>query len=130
MDRRSVPQILDEIPVLAVLVAGATHGTTRITGAEELRVKESDRLASIAEGLARLGACVEERPDGLVIRGGRLGGGTVDACGDHRLAMAYRVAGLLADGPVRVRGGGVVRISHPGFDRDLSRLLAPRRNTS
>jgi 3-phosphoshikimate 1-carboxyvinyltransferase len=87
-------------------------------------VKESDRIAALADGLARLGADVTERPDGLIIRGGRLTGGTVDAHGDHRLAMAYRVASLLADEPVRVRGAGVVRVSHPGFERDLKRLLA------
>jgi 3-phosphoshikimate 1-carboxyvinyltransferase len=121
---RSIPALIDEVPVLAVLAAGAARGETRITGAGELRVKESDRLAGLADGLGRLGARVTERPDGLVIEGGRLSGGSVDARGDHRLAMAFRVAGLLADGPVRVRGAGAARVSHPGFDRDLARLLA------
>jgi 3-phosphoshikimate 1-carboxyvinyltransferase len=116
--------VIDEVPVLAVLAAGAARGETRITGATELRVKESDRIASLAEGLARLGADVHERPDGLVIRGGTLAGGTVEARGDHRLAMAFRVAGLLASGSVRIRGAGAARVSHPGFERDLKRLLA------
>lgn len=120
--RRGVPAVVDEIPVLAVLAAGAARGVTRITGAEELRVKESDRIASLREGLARLGADVTERPDGLVITGGTLRGGSVDACGDHRLAMAYRVASLFADGPVRVRGASVARVSFPGFDRALAGL--------
>jgi 3-phosphoshikimate 1-carboxyvinyltransferase len=120
--RSSVPGLLDEIPALAVLAAGAARGVTRIRGAEELRVKESDRIAALAEGLGRLGADVRELADGLVVRGGRLGGGTVDAHDDHRIAMAFRVAGLLADGVVRVRGAASVRISHPGFARDLARV--------
>jgi 3-phosphoshikimate 1-carboxyvinyltransferase len=119
----SIPALLDEIPVLAVLAAGAARGATSIRGAGELRVKESDRLAALAEGLARLGADVLERADGLRIRGGRLRQGTVDARGDHRIAMAFRVAGLLARGTVRVRGAHAAAISHPGFDRDLRRLL-------
>ena len=121
---RSIPALVDEIPILAVLAAGAARGETRISGAGELRVKESDRIAVLADGLARLGADVTERPDGLVIRGGKLRGATVDAHGDHRLAMAFRVAGLLASGPVRVRGASAVRVSHPGFERDLRRLCA------
>jgi len=120
---RAVPALLDELPVLAVLAAGAARGTTRIRGAGELRVKESDRLAGLAAGLATLGAEVEELPDGLVVEGGTLRGGTVDARGDHRLAMAFRVAGLLARGPVRVRGAAAARVSHPWFDRALRELI-------
>jgi 3-phosphoshikimate 1-carboxyvinyltransferase len=123
----TVPALVDEIPILAVLAAGGSRGVTRIWGAEELRVKESDRIAALADGLARLGADVVERPDGLVIAGGRLGGGVVDARGDHRIAMAFRVAGLLASGRVRVEGARAMRISHPGFERDLSRLLGRSR---
>ncbi len=122
IDRRQVPSLVDEIPVLAVIAAGACRGVTRITGAEELRVKECDRIAVMVEGLARLGARITERPDGFVIEGGRLHGGTVDAHGDHRVAMAFRVAARLADGAVRVRGADVVRVSHPGFERDLAAL--------
>ena len=120
----SVPSLVDELPVLAVLAAGAATGRTTLTGAAELRVKETDRLAAVAAGLAALGGRCRERPNGLVIEGGTLRGGTVDARGDHRIAMAFRVAGLLATGPVRVRGAGVLRISHPAFDRDLRRLCA------
>jgi 3-phosphoshikimate 1-carboxyvinyltransferase len=88
-------------------------------------VKESDRIASLAAGLKALGVRAEERPDGLVLEGGRLGGGTVDSRGDHRVAMAFRVAGLLAERPVRIRGASCVRISHPGFDRELRALTRP-----
>ncbi|MEZ5065130.1 MAG: 3-phosphoshikimate 1-carboxyvinyltransferase [bacterium] len=124
---RAVPAMIDEIPVLAVLAAGAAKGETRIRGASELRVKESDRLAGLAAGLGNLGGRVEELSDGLVIRGGALHGGGVDALGDHRLAMAFRIAGLLASGAVRVRGADAMRISHPAFDRDLRRLLTGAR---
>ncbi len=122
----SIPGLIDELPVLAVLAAGAARGRTVISGAAELRVKETDRISAVADGLKALGGLVEERPDGLVLVGGRLQGGTVDARGDHRIAMAFRIAGLLADGPVRVRGGDAIRISHPGFDRDLRRLCGPK----
>jgi 3-phosphoshikimate 1-carboxyvinyltransferase len=124
---REVPSLLDELPVLAVLAAGASRGRTSVTGAAELRVKESDRIASLVEGLAALGADVREAPDGFTIVGGRLRGGTVDAHDDHRIAMAFRVAALFADGPVRVRGASCVRISHPSFARDLAALTEARR---
>jgi 3-phosphoshikimate 1-carboxyvinyltransferase len=118
----TIPSLLDELPVLAVLAAGACRGETRVTGAGELRVKESDRLASMADALRRLGADVVERPDGWVIQGGELSGGAVDACGDHRVAMALRIAGLLSRGRVRLNGADAMRVSHPDFDRDLERL--------
>ncbi|HXF82056.1 MAG TPA: 3-phosphoshikimate 1-carboxyvinyltransferase [bacterium] len=116
-----IPRLIDELPVLAVVAARA-EGRTVIADAAELRVKESDRVAALAMGLRALGARVEERPDGLTIIGGRLRGGTVDAAGDHRLAMAFAVAGLLADGPVTVRGAEAVAISFPGFFELLERL--------
>lgn len=124
---RDVPSLLDELPILAVLAAGASRGRTNVSGASELRVKESDRIASIVEGLSALGADVREAPEGFSIVGGRLRGGVVDARGDHRIAMAFRVAALWADGPVRIRGGACVRVSHPGFDRDLAALTEPVR---
>src|SRR3970282_1356643 len=98
-----IPRVIDELPVLSV-IAAAAEGRTVIRDAAELRVKESDRIAALARGLRARGAQVEERPDGMEILGGRLRGGTVDAGGDHRVAMAFAVAGLLADGPVTVRG--------------------------
>jgi len=124
-----VPSLLDELPVLAVLAAAASEGRTVVTGASELRVKESDRIAGLAEGLRALGARVEERPDGFAIEGGGnagLRGGIVDARDDHRIAMAFRVASLFAGGAVRIRGARSVRVSHPAFDRELAALLDTR----
>lgn len=116
-----IPQVIDELPVLGV-VAAVSAGVTVIRDAAELRVKESDRIAALARGLRALGATVAERPDGMEIEGGRLQGGTVDAAGDHRLAMAFAVAGLLAAGPVTVRGAGAVAVSFPGFFETLAAL--------
>lgn len=106
--------VIDEIPVLAVIAAVA-EGETVISDAAELRVKESDRIKTIAMGLRVLGADITERPDGMVIRGGFLRGGRVEAGGDHRIAMAFAVAGLLAQGPVTVSGAETIAISFPGF---------------
>ncbi len=117
------PGLIDELPLVAVLAAFA-RGTSEIRGASELRVKESDRIAAGAEGLALLGARVEERPDGWIIHGGgSLRGGVVDACGDHRIAMAFLVAGLRAREGVSVRGAEAARVSDPGFLPRLRRLL-------
>lgn len=120
---RAVPALVDEIPVLAILAAAACRGRSLIRGAEELRVKESDRLRALANGLRALSAKVEEFPDGLAIEGGKLHGGRVDAERDHRIAMAFRIAALFTSGPVVIEGAGSSRISHPGFARDLARLL-------
>jgi 3-phosphoshikimate 1-carboxyvinyltransferase len=110
-----VPDMIDEFPILCIAAACA-QGATVIRGAAELRVKESDRIASVADGLRALGARVEEMPDGAAIEGGSLGGGVVDSLGDHRVAMAFAVAGQLADGDVRVRDIANVATSFPGFD--------------
>lgn len=116
-----IPRVIDELPVLCAAAAVA-EGRTVIRDAAELRVKESDRIGAVAGGLRALGVMVAERPDGLEIEGGRLRGGTVDAGGDHRLAMAFAVAGLLADGPVTVRGAEAVSVSFPGFFETLRAL--------
>jgi 3-phosphoshikimate 1-carboxyvinyltransferase len=116
-----VPRLIDELPVLSVLAAVA-EGRTVIRDAGELRVKESDRIAVLARGLRALGAAVVERPDGMEIEGGRLHAADVDAEGDHRIAMAFAVAGLLADGPVTIRGAESVAISFPGFFETLRTL--------
>lgn len=116
-----IPRLIDELPVLAVVAARA-EGRTVIADASELRVKESDRIGALAAGLRALGVRVEEHPDGMEITGGRLRGGTVDAAGDHRLAMAFAAAGLLADGPVTVRGAEAIAISYPGFFETLDAL--------
>jgi len=109
-----VSDMIDEFPVLFIAAAVAS-GTTVVRGAAELRVKESDRIATMASGLRTLGAAVEETPDGAVIHGGRLGGGTVESHLDHRIAMSFAVAGLVATEPVRIHDCGHVATSFPGF---------------
>ncbi len=106
---------IDEFPVLAVAAALA-QGTTEFRDGAELRVKESDRIAAMARGLATLGVTVREHPDGLTVEGrAELGSGEVDACGDHRIVMAFAVAALRARGEVRIRGAGAAAVSDPGF---------------
>jgi 3-phosphoshikimate 1-carboxyvinyltransferase len=109
-----VADMIDEFPALFAAAALA-EGTTTVRGAAELRVKESDRIATMAAGLRALGARIEETPDGAVITGGRLGGGQVDSHGDHRIAMALAVAAQRASGPVRIADCANVATSFPGF---------------
>ncbi|HTI95839.1 MAG TPA: 3-phosphoshikimate 1-carboxyvinyltransferase [Rudaea sp.] len=109
-----VADMIDEFPILFV-AAAAARGTTRIRGAAELRVKESDRIAVMAKGLRVLGIHVEETPDGAIIEGGKFTGGEADSAGDHRCAMSFAVAGLVARAPVRVRDCANVATSFPGF---------------
>jgi 3-phosphoshikimate 1-carboxyvinyltransferase len=117
-----VPSLVDEVPILA-LIASQAHGETRFEGVGELRVKESDRLAAIAAGLSDLGASAEIEGDTLVVRGpAPLRGATLDSLGDHRLAMTWAVAGLVAGSAVRVRRFEAVDVSYPAFAADLKRL--------
>jgi 3-phosphoshikimate 1-carboxyvinyltransferase len=117
-----VAAAIDEIPAL-LTVATQAVGTTVIQGAAELRVKESDRLATMAEGLQRMGAIVDERADGVSIHGpARLRGATVDSHGDHRIAMALAVAGLVASGPTTIEDADCVAVSYPNFFADLQEL--------
>jgi 3-phosphoshikimate 1-carboxyvinyltransferase len=109
-----VPDMIDEFPVLFV-AAAAARGTTTIRGAAELRVKESDRIATMAAGLRALGIAVAETPDGAVIEGGAFQGGVVQGAGDHRVAMSFAVAGLIAAQGVRIRDCANVGTSFPGF---------------
>jgi 3-phosphoshikimate 1-carboxyvinyltransferase len=109
-----VPLAIDEFPALFIAAACAT-GRTVLTGAEELRVKESDRIAVMAEGLARLGIAAHPTPDGIEIQGGQLSGGRVDSHGDHRIAMAFAMAALRAGGPVVIDDCGNIETSFPGF---------------
>jgi 3-phosphoshikimate 1-carboxyvinyltransferase len=119
-----VPGLIDEIPILAVAAACA-EGTTVFRDAAELRVKESDRVASVVAMLRALGAEAEAHEDGLSVTGpARLHGARVDAHGDHRIAMSAAVAGLVADGPVIVDGWESVATSYPGFDEDLRRCVS------
>jgi 3-phosphoshikimate 1-carboxyvinyltransferase len=109
-----VPDMIDEFPALFIAAAVAS-GTTVIRGAAELRVKESDRIATMANGLRSLGASIRETPDGAIIHGGRLGAGTVESHLDHRVAMSFAVAGLVAGGAVRINDCAHVATSFPGF---------------
>ena len=119
-----VPNLIDEIPVLAVAAACA-QGRTVIRDAEELRVKETDRIEAIADVLRAMGADVEERPDGLVIEGGRpLKGAEVDARDDHRIAMAAAVAALVANGPTTIHGAEAAAVSFPAFWDALESVAA------
>ena len=118
-----IPRLIDEVPVLAVAAAVAS-GVTVVRDARELRVKESDRIATLARELSRMGAAVEERPDGMAITGGRrLHGAAVSSGGDHRMAMALTVAGLVADGETVVDDVACVATSFPTFV-DLINTLA------
>lgn len=105
---------IDELPVLFIAAACA-QGRTTVTGAGELRHKESDRIAVMAEGLRAVGIALEERPDGLIIDGGPMQGGVVESRGDHRVAMAFAVASLAADAPIEIRSTAEVVTSFPGF---------------
>ncbi len=119
-----VPAVLDELPLLGVLATQA-DGETTVTGAGELRVKESDRIDALVGGLRKLGAEIHELPDGFVVRGGRpLRGNDVDSAGDHRIAMALAVAGLAAEGETRISGWECADVSWPGFEKVLAELGA------
>lgn len=115
VDPAVVPALIDEVPALAAAAAFA-EGTFSVTGARELRIKESDRIAALASGLGALGASVRELPDGLVIEGGRgLRGASVRSHGDHRIAMALSIAALAAEGPSEVEEAECVAVSFPRF---------------
>jgi 3-phosphoshikimate 1-carboxyvinyltransferase len=123
-----IPRTIDEIPILCMAAAYA-HGTTTITGAGELRVKESDRIAAVARELTKLGVEVTEQPDGLTITGigGSVGkhfrAGSYQSYGDHRIAMSLAIAGLVADGPIRVDETACIDTSFPLFGSKLLELL-------
>jgi len=110
-----IANIIDEIPILAVLATQTRQGI-RFRDATELRTKETDRISAIADNLRALGVAVEEFPDGLSVPGGQtIRGGVVDSRGDHRIAMAFAVAGLFAKSPVTIRGASCAAVSFPGF---------------
>ncbi len=109
-----VPRAIDEFPAIMVAAACA-DGETRLTGAGELRVKESDRITAITEGLRRLGIDVGEAPDGMTVTGGKMTGGEIDSFADHRIAMAFSIAGLNVSDPITVKDCSNVGTSFPGF---------------
>jgi 3-phosphoshikimate 1-carboxyvinyltransferase len=123
VDSTRVPGMIDELPLLAVLATQA-KGCTEVRGAAELRVKESDRIAAIAEGLRSLGAEIEELPDGFAVEGPqRLLGGRAGSCGDHRIAMALAVAALFCENESTLSGAEAVAVSYPGFWQDLDKVV-------
>ena len=123
-----VPLAIDEFPALFVAAACA-EGVTTLSGAEELRVKESDRIQTMADGLGVLGVAHEVKPDGIVIEGfgatGRFGSGSIDSHGDHRIAMAFTMASLRASGPLTILDCNNVATSFPGFDELARRCGIP-----
>lgn len=122
VEAEEVPLAIDELPLVALLGCFA-EGETVVRGAQELRLKESDRIATVVEGLRGLGAQIEATADGFAVRGsGGLRGGVIEAHGDHRLAMMGAVAGLASREGVEVRGMEAAEVSYPGFVEDLERL--------
>jgi 3-phosphoshikimate 1-carboxyvinyltransferase len=118
-----VPGLIDEIPALAALAAMMPPGSTfTVRGAGELRVKESDRISALAEGFRSMGAAVEEYDDGFTLEARPLTGGTVDAAGDHRLAMAFAIAATKGSAATTIAGASSVDVSYPGFFDELTRL--------
>ena len=119
-----VPRLIDEIPVLAVL-ATQCHGTTKFRDAKGMRVKESERIEVVAEGLRRMGADVMTYEDGLSVNGPvRLKGAEIDAAGDHRIGMAFAIAGLVAEGETTILNADSIRTSYPEFEQHLRVLSA------
>ncbi len=120
-----IPQLIDEIPILAV--AGAlAEGTTTIRDAAELRVKETDRIAAVANNLRAMGVTVDEFDDGMTIHGGsKLNGATLPSYGDHRIAMSFAIAGLFADGETVIEDTDCITTSYPGFEEALKLVIKP-----
>jgi 3-phosphoshikimate 1-carboxyvinyltransferase len=124
VESHEVPLAIDELPLVALLGCFA-EGETVVRGAAELRVKESDRIATVVEGLRGLGADIDAQPDGFVVRGqGRLRGGRLEAHGDHRLALLGAVAGLASEQGVEVVGMEAAAVSYPGFADDIAALAS------
>ncbi len=123
VEHAEVPRLVDELPLVALLGAFA-HGTTEVTGAEELRTKETDRIETVTAALRAIGVHIRERPDGFTIRGvpSRPRGGTIDAAGDHRIAMLGAIAGAVSREGVTIKGPECAAISFPGFYDLLSEI--------
>ena len=123
IEKKDVPSMIDEIPLLMIL-ATQVEGETIITGAEELRVKESDRIKAVVQNLKNLGIEVEELPDGAIIKGKqKIKGGTVDSYNDHRIAMGFSILGLISEEGIKVKNTGCVFISYPNFYEDLQKVI-------
>ena len=123
INKNQIPGLIDEIPVLSIIATQA-EGKTEIRGAKELRVKESDRIKSIIFNLKNMGACIEEYDDGFSIIGPtKLNGTTIKTYNDHRIAMSFMVAGLIADGKTTLDNEKCVDISFPGFYKLLNSII-------
>lgn len=121
--KKIIPSIIDELPLVAVIATQA-QGTTIVEGAQELRVKESDRISAIVEGLAQMGADIKEREDGFKITGPtKLKGSQVESRSDHRIAMSMVIAGSYAEGSTEIKGGECINISYPDFIDSYYRLV-------
>jgi 3-phosphoshikimate 1-carboxyvinyltransferase len=120
-----IPSLVDEVPILA-LAAALAEGETVFEGVGELRVKESDRLAAVVDGLSALGVSARVVGDSLIVGGpSRLSSAKLDSLGDHRLAMTWAVAALVAEGPVTIDRFEAVDVSYPHFAEDLAALASP-----
>lgn len=118
-----IPKLIDEIPIIAIMAAFA-NGTTVIRDAQELKVKESNRIDVMVKNLSAMGADIEATEDGMIIRGGKpLHGATIDSMADHRIAMSFAIAGGLAEGDTEILGAECVNISYPDFYGDLYNLM-------
>ena len=123
IDKDQIPGLIDEIPILSIIATQAV-GKTEIRDAKELRVKESDRIRSIMINLKNMGASVEEYDDGFSINGPtRLKGARIRTYNDHRIAMAFTIAGLIADGKTELDNAKCVDISFPGFFKLLESIV-------
>ncbi len=121
--KEDIPSMVDEVPLLAI-VATQAEGETVITGAEELRVKESDRIKAVVENLRRVGVEVEELEDGLIVKGKqKIKGGVVDSYNDHRIAMGFAVLGLISEEGITIKNADCVFISYPNFFEDLEKVI-------
>jgi len=121
LDGPKIVELIDELPIIAVLGTQLENGL-EVRGASELRVKETDRIAAVAQNLKRMNALVEEFPDGFRVERSDLKGAVVDSFGDHRIAMAFAIAGLLADGETEILGSECVNVSFPGFFETLASI--------
>jgi 3-phosphoshikimate 1-carboxyvinyltransferase len=123
--KEEIPSIIDELPLLAI-VASQASGLTRVEGAQELRVKESDRIEALAQGLRAMGGKIQTCKDGFWIEGPQsLVGGTIESFHDHRIAMAFSIAALLAEGKTQILDAECVSISYPQFYKILQELTRP-----
>ena len=109
-----MPLAIDEFPIICIAAACA-EGQTIVSGAEELRHKESDRISAMVEGLRNIGVDVVEQRDGMVVTGGSISGGSIESFHDHRIAMSFAVAGCVSDGEVVINGAETVATSFPNF---------------